>query len=682
MPKFACKFIRMKRLAPLLSILALLIFSACNKDQAPANSPNPSLPDDIRNLQIPPSFNFETAQEVQSRVEVKGLQGQALSGVKVSFYTAHPDFGGRVLARGFTKSNGVLQMPVRVPAHHEQVYVRVHQAGIANIDSARVQPLVNMTFGGSLPQRKMKMGAQAANPIPISGNYYYMGSFNTGNWAGLPYYLEANGDYLSQQFLDDVDASLPEEAPVPSNNPQYLTSGNELDVVITERSDVWVTFVGEGAGYRNSLAYYVFDSNNPPSSPADIDSIFIIFPNTSLLNSSGQLYPGDKVKLGTFDAGKTISWVLFQNAYSGNGVNVNANKFYSNSNFNTNESDPNKRQHTVALSDIGRQLVLIGFEDQTRSISSDNDFNDLIYYVSANPWEGIDVGSLPPVTPTQDSDGDGIADESDDFPNDPSRAVLNTYQGSLAYEDLWPAQGDYDFNDLVLDYDVDHVLNASNQVINIEADWTIKAVGASFKNGFGIEFDNLQPSDISSVSGYDLQENYISLSANGTEAAQSTAAIIAFDNVYNLISTNGGAYINTEAGQPAVNPETISLSIVFSSPTAQSSVGIPPYDPFLIVNGDRGREVHLAGEDPTDLVDQSLLNSLSDASDAGSNYWYKTDNGLPWAIDVSNNFEYPLERAPIDDAYLNFSQWAVSAGSAKTDWFQDNPGYRDNTKIY
>jgi len=671
----------MKIRSTLLMFSLLLALFACKKDE-PNQSNNPVITEDIRDLQIPAAFNFETSNEVQCRVDVKGLQGQALGGVKVSFYTDHPDFGGTKIGTGLTKSDGVLDMPLQVPAYQEQVFVRVHQSGIANIDSFDLKPQVNLSFGGVLPQRKMKAGALSANPIPISGNYYYMGAYNTGSWKGLPLYLETPGDNLSQQFLDDVDASLPEEAPVPTNNPQYLTSGNELDVVITDRSDVWVTFVSEGAGFRNSLGYYVFDSNNPPSSPADIDSIFVIFPNTSLAYSSGELYPGDKVKLGTFDAGKTISWVLFQNAWDGNGVRVNNNKFYSNSAFNTNESDPNKRQHTVALSDIGRQLVLIGFEDQTRSTGSDNDFNDLIYYVSANPWEGIDVGSLPPVTPTQDSDGDGVADESDDFPNDPSRAVLNNYTGSLAFEDLWPAQGDYDFNDLVLDYDIDHVLNANNEVINIDADWTIKAVGASFDNGFGFSFDNLTPADISSITGSDLQENYITLSANGTESGQSAATAIVFDNVYNLISTNGGAYINTESGKPYVNPETVSMSIVFTSPTAQGDVGIPPYNSFLLVNGIRGREVHLAGKGPTDLADVNLFNTLSDATNPGANYYYKTNNGLPWAIHLSNTFSYPLEREPIDDAYLNFSQWAVSGGSAKTDWFQDLQGYRDNNKLY
>ncbi len=55
-----------------------------------------------------------------------------------------------------------------------------------------------------------------------------------------------------------------------------------------------------------------------------------------------------------------------------------------------------------------------------------------------------------------DADGDGVPNDEDDYPNDGDRAFDNYYPangpGTLAYEDLWPGKGDYDFNDLVLDY--------------------------------------------------------------------------------------------------------------------------------------------------------------------------------------------------------------------------------------
>ncbi len=659
----------------------LIAFSACKKDDDSSNPANP-IPSDIKELNIPASFNFETDQNINASISVKSLSDNDLAGVKINFYTNHPDSNGVLLNSGFTNANGVLTTELALPAYLNHVYVEAGVVGFANIQKLAVSTNLNAQFGGTLPQRTFKTQNTNATRIPISGKYYYMGAFNEGKYKGLPLYLENPGDVVSQEFLDDVNASLPEDRPVPVHNPQYLTSGNELDVKVTAMSDVWITFIGEGAGYKNSLGYYVYDSNNPPATTSDIDSIFIILPNASLAYSSGELYAGDKVKLGSFPAGKSISWVLFQNAWDGSNVNVNATKFYSRSDLNTDESDPTKRQHTVQLSDIGRQLLLNGFEDQTRSISSDNDFNDLIFYVSANPWAAIETGNVPPVTPEADDDGDGISNESDEFPNDPSRAIINTYSGTLAYEDLWPSQGDYDFNDMVIDYEVDHIVNGSNNIVDIEADWTIRAVGAGFENGFGFQFTNVNASDISAISGQNLQENLVTNNANGTEANQAKATIIAFDNVYRVIPASGSSFINTIPGQATVTPETLSNVINFSTPQSLANVGLPPYNAFIFANATRGREIHLAGKKPTDLADLSLFGSSADATNPSNEYYYKTSLGLPWGINITEQFNYPVEFSPINKAYLNFSTWAVSGGTLNTNWFTDAPGNLDPAFIY
>ncbi len=69
-----------------------------------------------------------------------------------------------------------------------------------------------------------------------------------------------------------------------------------------------------------------------------------------------------------------------------------------------------------------------------------------------------------------------VDDDLDDYPNDPDRAtdvyyLISMSPGTLAFEDLWPGKGDYDFNDLVLDYRFKQVLNGSNELV--EFLWTI-----------------------------------------------------------------------------------------------------------------------------------------------------------------------------------------------------------------
>lgn len=638
---------------------------------------------DITELIIPKDFNFETATQLGVNIEVKGITGLPLGGTKVSFYTSNPDFGGEFLGSAITNSSGTLNAEVQIPTYVDSLFVQVHSKGFANQKIKPKSSFMSFEFGGVPEQQRPAFTnkSNAKNPVPISGNFYYLGTYN-GN--GLPDYLEPVGDNLSQAFLDDTDASLPEGQPVPQYNPQYLTSGNELDVVITDKSDVWVTFVTEGAGYRNALGYYSFDTNNPPTNVSQIDSIFVVLPNASLNGSGGQLNPGNKVKIGTFDPGKTISWVIFQNAWNGptGTVDVNKTKFYSKSDFNTSE-DPAFRQHTVQLADFANQRLLNGFEDLFRSNGkSDEDFNDLIFYVTANPWEAVDISNILPVTPANDSDGDGINDANDDFPDFANKAIVNTYSGSLAFEDLWPSQGDYDFNDLVIDYEIDHILNGSNELVEIDADWTISAVGAGFENGFGIELDGILPGDIASVTGQSLLEGIVTNSANGTETNQSSATIIFFENTYNHIQSAGGTFINTIPANPFTTPVTFNTVITFATPMSQTDVGYPPYDPFIFANGDRSKEIHLPSHDPTDLADPSFFNTFADATDISDDYYYKTENGLPWAIHIAQPFDYPIELSPVNDAYLNFSTWATSGGTLNTDWYLDLPTNRDSTKIY
>lgn len=675
----------MKRIT-LFTLASIIGLAACQKDdQAVQQNPTASTGKDITELNVPDGFNFQTAMDIEAQITVKGLQDQPLGGKRIMFYTENPNRGAAPFAAGVTNPAGMLDMTIQVPAYAEEVFVQAQVAGFNNLEKIAIAPSIQATFGGKPKPRsgkRGKMGTIQSSPIPISGNYYYMGSFTSGSNKGLPGYLEANGDNLSQSFLDEVNASLPESQPVPSNNPDYLASGNELDVVVKEKSDVWITFVTEGAGYQNALGYYVYDSNNPPSSPSQIDSIHVILPNASLSGSGGQLYAGDKVKLGTFPAGKTISWVLFQNAYTGQGVDVNDTKFYSKPSFNNAvESDNSKNQHTVQLADIGRELLLNGFEDQTRSSGSDHDFNDLIWYVKANPWEGVDIGNIPPTTPSEDDDKDGVGNEGDDFPNDPTRAVSNNFSGTLAYEDLWPNQGDYDFNDLVLDYQIEHVLNSGNKLVEINADWTVKAIGAAYANGFGFQFKDITPNVVSSVTGQDLSQGIVNNNANGTESGQRKATVIAFENARDVMPSTAG-FINTTPGTAPLSPQTITNSITFNAPQDQSKVGLPPYNPFIFADGTRGREVHLSGKQPTTLANSSLFDTGDDASNPNNGVTYQNAQNLPWAIHVIGDFKHPQEQVAITSAYNFFAQWASSGGSQYADWFTDKSGYRNAAELY
>lgn len=262
--------------------------------------------------------------------------------------------------------------------------------------------------------------------------------------------------------------------------------------------------------------------------------------------------------------------------------------------------------------------------------------------------------------------------------NFPSRGY-----GTLAFEDLWPAKGDYDFNDMVIDYKFRVISDPQNFVKKVKATFILKAFGASMENGFGFQLPSAVNASNVTVSGYQLNENYIQLDPNGTEANQNKTTIIVFDNAFKLMRSPGGIGVNTDPSYPYVTPDTLKLIITFNpGTTSVNDLDIGNFNPFIIVNKNRSVEVHLADYPPTALADQSLFGTADDNSDAAQGRYYKTVNGLPWAINLYHHFDYPKEKQSIIKAYLKFAEWASSGGNAFPDWYLNHSGYRDNTYIY
>lgn len=281
-------------------------------------------------------------------------------------------------------------------------------------------------------------------------------------------------------------------------------------------------------------------------------------------------------------------------------------------------------------------------------------------------------------TPTIiDTDGDGAADNVDEYPTDPARASndyfpsQNTF-GTLAYEDLWPALGDYDFNDLVVDYNYTIVKNAGNDVVDVKAKYVVRAIGGAYKNGFGIQF-GVPSATVASVTGQTINGNLVTNGANGAESGQTKATVIVFTDASDILANFGTEFTNTVQGEAFSTPDTTNIVVNFGTPQTLAAIGIAPFNPFLIANANRGREVHLPGNAPTSLADQQLFGTGDDATN-GSNKLYQSPGNLPWALNIATGFDYPKERVDIVTVYSNFASWAQSGGSQNADWYVNNPG--------
>ncbi len=235
--------------------------------------------------------------------------------------------------------------------------------------------------------------------IELSAQYQYMGTYD---YQGKPNYLITPADIVSTIFRNSISTTLPESRPIPTYNPRLIAEGRTETIDLKCPSDVWITFVDEGAAYRNALGYYTYNTDNPPVVAPLTSQIKIIFPNASKSGSGGSLTAGDKVFLGNFPAKTGIGFVLMADGWNGSIVTSGNWTLYSNSAFNP-EANASDKKHTVLIRDSATNRIVIGFEDTRRDNSNcDHDFNDVLFFATVNPINCVNaIDSVP----TLNSDG-------------------------------------------------------------------------------------------------------------------------------------------------------------------------------------------------------------------------------------------------------------------------------------
>ena len=157
-------------------------------------------------------------------------------------------------------------------------------------------------------------------PIGIS----WVSDRSTGyNSLGKPHNVTNINSELPQSFLVDVYTRLPNGRRV---DPSYIDQASKGNLVVdsdfTGEMTVSVTFLNEGAGYRNAFGYFLYDPDAPPATFTDIADHKLIFPNASKW-SGGQLLQGDTVPMDvTLTGGQAMGFFVISNGYGwGSGSN-------------------------------------------------------------------------------------------------------------------------------------------------------------------------------------------------------------------------------------------------------------------------------------------------------------------------------------------------------------------------
>jgi LruC domain-containing protein len=252
-----------------------------------------------------------------------------------------------------------------------------------------------------------------------------------------------------------------------------------------------------------------------------------------------------------------------------------------------------------------------------------------------------------------DADGDGVVDQLDDYPDDPSRAykVYFPEDGKqiVAFEDLWPSYGDFDFNDMVLSNKVVIAKNADNKLVDATFKVSIDAIGASLDNGIAmILYDNNKTAFSSDI--------IASFSGDIALDPSNTNGFILTNDVFETINYR---YQNNGSGPSGV-PDTLEFTVMFSGDEEDF---IPEL--YIFRTDDRGHEVHRNGFPLTATMNTDLFNTLDDAGD------FKSVTGLPWGMEIVTDsiWKNPIEKVDILLAYPKFEAWATSSGVNEPTWY-------------
>jgi len=188
-------------------------------------------------------------------------------------------------------------------------------------------------------------------------------------------------DTISPSLQSYIGSILVEQSDLRKTHPELLSTSAIADIALTQSSDVFITFVSQITGSTNALGFYTYPTTTPPTDPKDIQKITYAFPN---IGDGTKLKAGDKIKIGHFESGTSIGFVVLKSAWNATTRSLNNDvvHFCSNDILNP-EVDPSLKKHAVLINYPAENKVLIGFENTDRtSPKCDHDFNDVVIYAT------------------------------------------------------------------------------------------------------------------------------------------------------------------------------------------------------------------------------------------------------------------------------------------------------------
>lgn len=259
---------------------------------------------------------------------------------------------------------------------------------------------------------------------------------------------------------------------------------------------------------------------------------------------------------------------------------------------------------------------------------------------------------------------------------------------TVAFEDKWPVMGDYDSNDVVVHLrTIIHSQEGMLKQVTVEG--LLVAIGGSFHNGFAVHLPGVLADQVKQNAATLTIDNAVQ-PLSGLEADRDEAIFILATDLWNLVDEPVNCtFFRTEVGCEDSSKVAFRFTIPFNEAVARPNDFSGVFDPFIFATpgtyhgdlvGDAGRawEVHQKNVSPTSAFDWSLFGKGDDASNPSSQYYYQTQNGLPWALQMGNQWKHPVETVDLLLAYPEFEAFALSDGQQNSNWYLQQKAVTSN----
>lgn len=526
----------------------------------------------------PNSFDFSTTSSIQVNVKYDVPEGYK---VLFEIYLEDPftiDKDGQIIKRTdlepvirrMTDGNGAYSGKEIINSDHgDEAYIYTSYIGVPT--------LFKTVIAGDAITADIKWDSTDDNPQTRAEGWQAPKGYHVlGTWSskGYPHYLDTDNKItIPGDVLTIINTTLKEGGTCPKQYRQAIDF--EINDPEGRNAEVSIRIIGGTSGAASAFGYYCYRADASLSEIKKAPKC-IVFPNTLMDNyynkKASGLQGGESVKLhyidpdgvdqGTvFPNGVKIGWFLLNDSFYGG----NNKPFYS-----TTKLNGDGRTHTAAFRID--DFVVLSFEDWT-----DQDYNDIQFNVWSNPIEAIINPDIPDIKP--------------DGGNEDKKYSLE-YKGIIAFEDNWPRKGDYDLNDVIVKYQSVLNFNDANQALSTEDTYELLWSGATFKNGFAYQL-NTERSNMST----EILEAPTSFNGQGLDTDLSKATVNVFLSALDVTERN-------------TKTATYKIKNTFKTPLSHETLGIPPYNPFIMVHDELKEsriEVHLVNYPPTEKADMAPL---------------------------------------------------------------------------